>query len=116
MSETYHLIVEAGHDKGRKIFVPPDGARLGRASKNDIVIEDPLLSRHHCRLFFKPGGALWITDLGSANQCLVNDKLIQESALQVGDLVTVGETVLKVVSNSVTPENNAASAAGSTAP
>jgi pSer/pThr/pTyr-binding forkhead associated (FHA) protein len=116
MSETYHLIIENGEEKGRKICVPPDGARLGRSSKNDIVLPDPLLSRHHCRLFFKPGGGLWITDLGSANQCLLNDKLVQESALQIGDLVTAGETVLKVVNNGMEHGNtNAPSSASSPA-
>jgi hypothetical protein len=114
MSETYHLIVEKGEEKGRKICVPPDGARLGRSSKNDIVLADPLLSRHHCRLFFKPGGGLWITDLGSANQSLLNDKLVQESALQVGDLITIGETVLKVVNNGMAPGNRKAPAGGPT--
>jgi hypothetical protein len=113
MSETYHLVVEKGVEKGRKINVPPEGARLGRSSKNDIVIEDPLLSRHHCRLFFKTGGGLWVTDLGSANECLVNGKIASESALQVGDLITVGETSLRVIDNGLAAANQKAAAPAS---
>jgi hypothetical protein len=112
MSEIYHLVIEKGPETGRKINVPPEGARLGRSSKNDIVIEDPLLSRHHCRLFFKTGGGLWITDLGSANECFVNAKIVSESALQVGDLITVGETGLRVMDNGLAPANQKAAAPG----
>ena len=115
MSETYHLVVEQGAEKGRKINVPPEGARLGRSSKNDIVLADPLLSRHHCRLFFKTGGGLWITDLGSANECLVNGKIATESALQVGDLITVGETSLRVIDNGLANSDQKAAAAGAQA-
>jgi len=102
MAEIIHIVVEHGVDKGKKISVRPEGARLGRSSKNDVVLIDPLLSRHHCRLFFKTGGGLWITDLGSANQCLVNDKPIQEVALNVGDVVTIGGTEMRVVNNGIT--------------
>jgi pSer/pThr/pTyr-binding forkhead associated (FHA) protein len=44
-----HLMVVRGDDTGKAITVPAAGARLGRSSKNDIVLADPSLSRHHCR-------------------------------------------------------------------
>lgn len=101
MTQTVHLIVERGHDKGKSITVPPEGARLGRSSRNDIVLIDPLLSRHHSRLFFKTGAGLWITDLGSANETLVNGRPIQETRINVGDLVSVGDTTMKVLSDAM---------------
>lgn len=94
-----HLLVEQGPDKGKQITVLPEGARLGRSSKNDIILVDPLLSRHHCRLFLKTGDGLWITDLGSSNQTFVNGKPIQECPLRTGDSVMVGDTVLKVMAD-----------------
>ena len=100
MTDNYHLIVEEGKDKGKQITVPADGGRLGRSSKNDFVLDDPSLSRHHCRLFFKDG-SLYVTDLGSANQTLVNSKPIQECRLNPGDLVAVGDSILKIVSNTI---------------
>ena len=75
-----------------RVTVGPEGARLGRSSKNDIILLDPLLSRHHCRLFFKPGEGLWLTDLGSANQTFVNAKPVQEVHLKPGDKISVGDT------------------------
>jgi hypothetical protein len=102
MAEIIHLVVEKGADKGKKITVPQEGGRLGRSSKNDIVLTDPLLSRHHCRLFFKTGDGLWITDLGSSNQTLVNNVSIQETRLRVGDIVTIGDTSLRTIHDGIT--------------
>ncbi|MBN1670003.1 MAG: FHA domain-containing protein [Kiritimatiellae bacterium] len=92
-----HLIVEEGPDKGLEISVPPQGGRIGRSSSNDIKLQDGSLSRFHCRVFFKPDGTLWVADLGSTNQTLVNDKPIDEKQLLIGSRVTIGDTTLKVV-------------------
>jgi len=99
MDPTIHLVVESGADKDKQISVPVAGARLGRSSKNDIVLVDPMLSRHHCRLFFRSGQGLWITDLGSSNETLVNGKAVQETRLRVGDTIEIGDTVLKVTND-----------------
>jgi len=101
MTSSKHLIIDKGADVGREIVVPPEGARLGRSSKNDIVLHDPVLSRHHCRLFFNAQGALCVSDLGSANQTLVNGKPVQEAKLNLGDVVTAGDTLLRVLNNGV---------------
>ncbi|MBN2301558.1 MAG: FHA domain-containing protein, partial [Lentisphaerae bacterium] len=101
MTDNPHLIVEQGHDKNKTIFVPPEGARLGRSSHNDIVLVDPLLSRHHARLFFKTGNGLWITDLGSANETRVNNRPIQETRIHVGDQIAIGGTVLRVTNDTM---------------
>jgi hypothetical protein len=92
-----HLMVVRGDDTGKAITVPAAGARLGRSSKNDIVLADPSLSRHHCRFYFKPEGTLCVADLGSSNQTLVNNAPITEVELHVGDIVVVGNDELKVV-------------------
>ncbi|MCK5850644.1 MAG: FHA domain-containing protein [Kiritimatiellae bacterium] len=102
MANSHHLIVEEGNNKGLKIAIPPGGARLGRSSKNDVVLSDPSLSRHHCRLFFKTDDGLWITDLGSANETLVNNIAVQESRIRVDNLVVIGDTTLKVVNDGMT--------------
>ena len=95
MNNDFHILVEQGEDTGRTFIVPPEGARVGRSSKNDIVLVDPMLSRHHCRLFFKEDG-LWITDLGSANETLLNGNPTFEAPLHCGNRITIGDTVLLV--------------------
>lgn len=97
MSNTrIHIVVEAGEDAGKEITVPDAGARLGRSSKNDIVLIDPKLSRHHCRLEMRPGDGLWISDLNSANETIVNDSPVVEKAIHKGDRIRVGDTLLIV--------------------
>ncbi len=96
-----HILVESGPDKGRAFSIPAEGARAGRSSGNDIVLNDASLSRFHCRFYFK-GGELYVSDLASTNETLVNDRPIQDAALRVGDRVTIGETVMKIVGASPT--------------
>jgi pSer/pThr/pTyr-binding forkhead associated (FHA) protein len=90
------LIVEKGPEKGREIVIPATGARLGRSSNNDIVIQDPSVSRFHCRFFFKPSEGLWAADLASTNQTLLNENPIIESRIRREDRLTMGATTLKV--------------------
>lgn len=93
-----HLLIHAGPDAGREIRIDDAaGLRVGRSSKNGVVLSDPRTSRYHCRFFFRAGDGLWVSDLGSANQTLVNGKSVREVRLAVGDLVGLGDTVIKVV-------------------
>lgn len=89
------MTIQAGVEAGKSFDIPSEGCRIGRSSKNDIVLTDPLLSRYHCRLFMQDGG-LWVTDLGSANQTLLNDEPVAEAPVHTGNLVTIGDTVIRV--------------------
>jgi hypothetical protein len=96
---SYHLIIVDGADRGLTITVKPEGIRLGRASNNDVALKDPLASRFHCRFFFEKDGGLWLEDLGAANPTLLNEKSVQTARVKQGDLVTIGETIIKVVND-----------------
>lgn len=93
-----HLIVENGPEAGRELVIPDDGARIGRAPENDIVLSDPSVSRFQCRLFFKEH-FLYAADLGSTNETLVNDQPVREAPLRVGDNVLIGECIMRVVND-----------------
>jgi hypothetical protein len=93
----HHLVIENGAEKGKYLQIPAMGARVGRSSRNDITLPDPMLSRHHCRFHFKPGDGLWISDLGSVNQTLVDNEPVTEAPLRTGQLIEIGETLLRVV-------------------
>jgi hypothetical protein len=111
MSPAKHLIVAEGPERGREISVPPEGIRIGRSSRNDIVFDDSAMSRFHCRFYVKAGDGLWVADLGSSNQTLVNGKPVQEVRVRVGDVLTVGSTVFRVLQ-----DDAPAAAAGPVAP
>jgi hypothetical protein len=99
MDTQIHLVVEAGPERGREIQIPPGGVRIGRSSRNDVVLNDPSLSRFHCRLFFKPGEGLWVADLGSSNETLLNGTPVQENRLSPGDEISIGDTTMRVRSD-----------------
>jgi hypothetical protein len=96
---TIHLVIESGPEQGRRLTVPEAGARMGRSSQNDIELTDPAVSRFQCRVFFKPDDTLWVSDLGSTNQTVVNGQPILETILNLGDTLEMGETILRVVHN-----------------
>ncbi len=102
----HHLVVEEGPDKRRTITVPINGIRVGRSSNNDVVLKDSVMSRFHCRFFFKPENGLWAEDLGSANQTLLNQKPMNVARLHVGDKLILGATTIKV-DNDSSPEPSA---------
>jgi len=96
MSSYQHtLVVDEGPLKGRRYPVTLAGLKLGRSSQSDIAISDPLLSRSHCRFELR-GDDLWVCDLASANQTLLNDVPVDEAKLAPGDRIKVGENVLRV--------------------
>lgn len=97
--QTIHLLIESGPEKGRTLTIPPEGARVGRSTSNDIVLNDESLSRFHCRFYFKDGN-LHVSDLASTNETLVNERPIQDVRLFPGDRVAIGETTLKVIAAS----------------
>ncbi len=105
---TAHLLVIAGPDKGREFVVTGDSARLGRASDNDFVLQDPAISRFHCRFFFQVSSGLWAEDLDSANETLLNQRPLRKAELKIGDILTIGVTEIRVVNVSrldVVPHN-----------
>ena len=65
--------------------------KIGRAAHCDVVINDVLVSREHCRMQLLPEG--WVLeDLNSANGTLVNGKRIYEVRLSQGDVIRLGAT------------------------
>ncbi|HMJ11801.1 MAG TPA: FHA domain-containing protein [Polyangiaceae bacterium] len=71
------------------------GARLiGRAPECDLIIEDPLASRHHARITCDIGEALF-EDLGSRNGSRINGELVAEPRLlEHGDRIQIGSREL----------------------
>lgn len=64
---------------------------IGRASDNDVIVDDPLVSRHHCQLKLQHG-AYGLADLGSRNGSFVNGEPVSEIALGPGDRIRIGST------------------------
>ncbi len=90
------LIVRRGPQPNQVYELNKDIVALGRDITNDIVINDPEVSRHHCRLTRTPTG-FTLEDLGSTNGTFVNgQRLTAARPLMNGDMIGLGETVTLV--------------------
>jgi len=62
---------------------------IGRGLENDLVIDDPRVSRHHAQITFRHGHYL-LRDLRSTNGSFVNKQPVEAVVLAPGDLVSIG--------------------------
>ena len=67
---------------------------IGRASDNDVIVDDPEVSRHHCQLKLQHG-AYSLADLGSRNGSWINGQPVSEVALGPGDMIRIGSTEIE---------------------
>ena len=63
-----------------------DVLTVGRKPDNDIFIDNPAISGHHCKISLQ-GGAYVVEDLESTNGTFVNEKRIKMSGLHHNDVV-----------------------------
>jgi hypothetical protein len=90
---SYRLIVRRGPQPNQQYELTRDTLTIGRDITNDIVINDPEISRHHSRLMRNPNGYT-IEDLRSTNGTFVNrQRTTGPYQLSNGDLIGLGETV-----------------------
>lgn len=90
------LRVVAGPNEGAVYQVDDDGASLGRSDDNRIMLADDELSRRHALIEAREGG-YWLSDRGSTNGTYLNGAPVTAARpLQLGDVITLGRTRLKV--------------------
>ncbi len=66
-----------------------DTLTIGRAAEGDLVLDSPLVSRHHARLE-RSGSTHILIDLGSTNGTYVNSHRIDRAELHAGDVIQIG--------------------------
>ncbi len=69
--------------------------KIGRSSRNDVNINDPLVSRSHCQIIQDDYGNFRLIDTNSANGTYINGtKRHGEVLLNTSDIVRIGNTTL----------------------
>ena len=95
-------VLERGVIAGREFplvkasYSPKGPITIGRTTENDVVIPEYSVSRKHC-FIASVDGTYRITDWGSANGTLVNEKAIGKlspCALAGGEILTLGRLML----------------------
>jgi hypothetical protein len=85
--------VELSASSGQRFSAAGPLITIGRGADNDVVINDPEVSRRHASLTWD-GRRYIIQDLGTANGTFVNGaRLTATQAVQSGDVISLGATV-----------------------
>lgn len=72
----------------KEIPLTKDVTTVGRKEDNDIVIDNPAVSGHHCKIYVQ-SGAYFVDDLNSTNGTFLNDKKIIRSRIQNNDTIGI---------------------------
>ncbi len=84
----------AGAGDDRRFLLERDIATIGRALDNDLVLEGPLVSRHHAEIR-QQYGRYYLADLQSTNGTYLNGKRVVGSFLADGDRIRIGDVELR---------------------
>jgi ABC transport system ATP-binding/permease protein len=90
---------------------PSGSLTIGRATDNDVVIQDVLASRHHAFLTQTPLGTE-IRDAHSINGTFVNGVRVGSAVLTEGDVVTIGNVDLVFTHGTLVRRTEAATRTG----
>ena len=69
------LLVQGGPDEGKMISLFDGVTSIGRSLLNDVVVDEPRVSRQHAAIQIDADG-FWISDLDSRNGTFVNEMRI----------------------------------------
>jgi len=95
------LLVQQGPRAGQSFDFNKPVVTIGREAGNDLVLEDPQVSRHHARLTLGAGGYV-IEDLGSTNGTFINEqRLMGTRPINPGDKLRLGDNVVLSVTGSL---------------
>lgn len=88
MGEQSNLTFEENGET-RTLELGSDTVRIGRSVENDLVFDNPYLSRFHAEIF-PDGSRILVRDLGSTSGTFVNGELIKQRRLKNGDSIRLG--------------------------
>ena len=86
----------------KEIPFDKDSFSVGRKPDNDICIDNPAISGHHCKIA-RQGGTYFVEDLESTNGTFVNEKRIKRSGLHHNDVVGLAKHSLVFVEDAPPP-------------
>jgi predicted component of type VI protein secretion system len=92
----------------RVITLDQEETVIGRASDNDVTIEDPAASSRHCAILRK-GSRYTLRDLNSTNGTYLNGAQVTEVPLAPGDVLTVGSIRMSLEGEDIDTASSVAS-------
>ncbi len=90
---SFRLVLKSGPGSGTEYSLDKPELFLGRDPGNDIVINDPEVSRRHARMLLV-GNTYTIEDLGSTNGTFIKgQRLAAPVTLRPGEVIMLGERI-----------------------
>ncbi len=90
------LEVIAGKDTGKKFSITKGSVFIGRTD-TDIAIHDADVSRRHMLIEIFGKDQIFVRDLASTNGTYINDKKIVNAKVCSNDVISIGNTKLKLI-------------------
>lgn len=72
----------------KEIKLDKPSVTLGRKPDNDIVLDHPTISGHHCKIY-SSGGTYFVEDLNSTNGTFVNGKKVMKAGIHSNDVIGI---------------------------
>jgi DNA-binding NtrC family response regulator len=91
----FSITVVEGPNTGASLRAKTSEVSVGKAEGNDLVLNDPTVSRHHFSVAATTSGFL-LRDLGSSNGTWVGAVRVHSGHVESGARVRVGRTTLRV--------------------
>ena len=89
-AESAMVFIHRGPSRGARFLITSDGVTIGRASANDIFLDDVTVSRTHATI--KRNGSIFeFTDAGSLNGSYINNQQTSSHQLVTGDEIQIGK-------------------------
>jgi DNA-binding NtrC family response regulator len=86
---------ERGTAVSRTVAYEGDICRIGSHASNDLVIDDPTISRFHCRVQ-REAGAWRIVDTGSRNGTRIHGVKVVTAEIEGELVISIGDSTLRV--------------------
>jgi hypothetical protein len=98
----WYLVVEALNIPQKRLTLQSGITRIGRASTNEIIIDDNAASRYHAFIEYKPElSKIVLTDLQSTNGTYLNrERITRPTPLKNLDTVRIGQVLLRLENES----------------
>lgn len=93
------LLVIHGTNFAKKYDLTKPEVIIGRSDKADVSLNEENVSRQHAKILVRRNEVI-IQDLESTNGTFVNTKKVPTEVLKDGDLILIGNTILKFISGS----------------
>ncbi|HEY0993830.1 MAG TPA: sigma 54-interacting transcriptional regulator [Kofleriaceae bacterium] len=91
----FRVVVTAGPAAGAQWAAIAERCAIGSHPSNDLVIDDPTVSRFHCELTIA-GDRVRVRDLGSRNETLTGGIAIAEASIARGAVLALGHSEVRV--------------------